>query len=175
MSFAVVQAGHGSHPVIVMPNIAMANPAATKRCRTPPWNTKDTNNMGRSALASSMKPCAEAVSRIIVNAELMPEPLPGPPEIPPPVLNDTTTDLILLIGEVPAITALNEKFTMPPGGTLMGPSKLNTVDALGGVAVSDCVLSPIEAVSVSEASTAGSLTVTVTLLNCSVISASVLV
>src|SRR5580692_1553087 len=101
-----------------------------------------------------MKPCAEAVSRIIEKAVLMLEPLPGPPDMPPLVLNETTIDLVLEVGEtVPAITAVKVKFTVPPGGTPIKPSKVNVVEALGGVAVSVSLRSPIVAVRVSEAST----------------------
>ena len=65
----------------------------------------------------------------------------------------------------PAIVALNEKFTVVLGGMLMGGLKVNTVVPVGGVTVTDGLLSSKLAVSVSELSNAGLLTVTVTLLS----------
>ena len=76
---------------------------------------------------------------------------------------------------LPAIIAVKEKFTVPPGGMLIGSENVNVVSEVGGVTVTVGLLSPISAVSVIEESTAGFDTVTVTLLNCSKLSSSVFV
>jgi hypothetical protein len=69
---------------------------------------------------------------------------------------------------VPAITALNEKLTVAPGGTLIGGLKVNTEVPSGGVTVEDALLSPIVAFSVRELRSEASLTVTVTVCSNSV-------
>jgi hypothetical protein len=71
-------------------------------------------------------------------------------------------------GAVPAITALIEKLTVAPGGTLIGGLKVNTLVSSGGATVADALLSPIVAFSVSELRSDGLLTVTVTVCNSSV-------
>ena len=70
----------------------------------------------------------------------------------------------------PAITALNEKFTVELGGMLRGGLKVNTVVLVGGVTVTDGSPSGTVAVSVNELSNDGLLTVTVTLLSNSKVS-----
>jgi hypothetical protein len=176
----VVQAGHGSHPVITMPNIAIANPAATKRLRMPPWSASESSTIGRTALASRKKPCVEVASRIAVKVELMPEPPPlpkPPPDEPPVVLKETAAAFTREVEELlpPTITADKEKFTVPPAGTLIGSGKVKVVIAVGGATVTIGFSSSISAVSVMEESTAGSDSVTVTLLNSSKDCSSVLV
>jgi hypothetical protein len=168
----VVQAGHGSHPVITMPNIAMAKPAATKRLRMPPWSASESSTIGRTALASSKKPEVEVASRIAVKVELMPEPPPlpkPPPDEPPVVLKEIAVAFERAVEELlpPTTTADNEKFTVPPAGTLMGSSKTKVVVAVGGATVTIGFSSSTFAVRVIDESTAGSDTVTVTLLNSS--------
>ena len=69
---------------------------------------------------------------------------------------------------VPAITALIEKFTVAPGGTLIGGLKVNTLVPSGGATVTDSVISPMVAVSVRELRSVASLTVTVTVCSDSV-------
>ncbi len=75
----------------------------------------------------------------------------------------------------PEMTAVIEKFTVSPGGTLIGDSNWNIVVAVGAATVTDWLACPKTAVRVRELSTFGLLTVTVTLLNSSEVSGRVLV
>jgi len=98
-----------------------------------------------------------------------------PPKNPPPEFIPSNEapiiPAVVAVGVAvgpPATTALSEKFTVALGGTLIGGLKVNTVVLSGGVTVADAVLSPKVAVSVSELSMVGLLTVTVTVCSISV-------
>jgi hypothetical protein len=174
VSFAVVHAGHGSHAVMVVAIVivAMANPtlAAITRGRMPLGKASVSNNIGRIMPASVMSLCPEAASPSIDRDETMLEPPPLPP------LRLVPKESTIGAGEVvpPAMTALKEKLTVVPPGMTSGSAKVNTVVDCG-VSGSDSLVSPKVAVSVSELRISGFETVIVTVLNCSVVSGSVLV
>ena len=113
---------------------------------------------------------------MVVPAPENPPPPDPLPDDPPPLelipagdaLTAAAVAVEVGVATPPPIAALREKFTVAPGGTSIGTSKVNTLVPSGGATVADSFCSPIVAVSVSEVRSDGLLTVRVTLCSSSV-------